>query len=237
MVLLIVMGMSEQSALSESGSSMADMLNNMPKSIKALMGGGAFDTSTAIGYYSMIHMYLILMTTIHAVMIGAGIISKEEQDKTFEFLMAKPVSRFNIVSSKLLAAFTNVLIFNLVTLVTSIVLIGSSFMGDVVKLMLGMFLLQILFLSIGAFLAAYKSKSATGLGTGILLITFFLSIIIDMVDHITFLKYLTPFKYFDAKTLIIDAGFNPVLVLLTLGLTSVLTYFTFKFYNNRDLGH
>lgn len=48
-------------------------------------------------------------------MLGSGIISKEERDKTAEFLLVKPVSRAHIMTAKLLAALTLLAVFFLVT--------------------------------------------------------------------------------------------------------------------------
>lgn len=243
-ILLIAMGMVEFSSMEESGESITKMIEAMPKSLQALYGDGAFDLNTAIGYYSVLFLYLVLMATIHAVMLGSGIISKEERDNTVEFLMVKPISRYNIITAKLLTAFTNIIILNLVTLIVSIGLVGNYSKGasvneDIFKLMIGMFLLQLLFMSIGTAIAAFRnnSKIASGISTGILLATFFLSIIDDMSKKLSFLKYITPFKYFDAKTLLVENGFNPFLVLLSLGISGLMTYFTYTWYNKRDLGH
>lgn len=99
------------------------------------------------------------MVTIHASMLGANIISKEERDKTTEFLMVKPISRTKILTSKLLAALANVLILNLVTLVLSIAIVGKYSHGEAVTseiqmLTVGMLILQAIFLFIGSGIAA-----------------------------------------------------------------------------------
>ena len=49
------------------------------------------------------------MATVHAAMLGADIISKEERDKTAEFLFVKPISRNKIIISKLLGSFSQYL--------------------------------------------------------------------------------------------------------------------------------
>ncbi|MFA5881807.1 MAG: ABC transporter permease subunit, partial [Eubacteriales bacterium] len=72
----------------------------------------------------MLFLYLVVMATIHAAMLGANIIAKEERDKTAEFLLAKPVSRNEIITVKLGAGLTNILIFNAVTLLSSLVIVG-----------------------------------------------------------------------------------------------------------------
>ncbi|WP_318505646.1 ABC transporter permease subunit [Bacillus sp. T3] len=215
----------------------------MPKSIKAVLGFGEVDLSTLAGYYSILFLYILLMATIHAAMLGATIIAKEERDKTSEFLFVKPISRTKAITAKLSVAFTNVVVLNLVTL-TSLILIlglfnknGEDVNGDIVLTMLGMFLLQVLFMTIGAALASIKKKpkTAASVATGILLLTYLLSIIIDLNEDLDPLKYFTPFKYFEAANVMFGNGIETIYVGISIGLSAVLAFFTYIFFKKRDL--
>lgn len=241
-ILLIASGMGKYSGLSASGQSINDFLAQMPPSLKAVLGMGTFDLTAAIGYYGVLFIYLAMMATIHAAMLGANIISKEERDKTAEFLFLKPISRNKIITLKLLAALVNILIFNLATFVSSIFLVqkysqGGAVIGDITRLMIGMFILQLIFLLVGTATAAISKhpKNAPSRAAGILLFTFMLSIAIDLNSRIENLKYLTPFKYFDAKDLIYAQGFDPVYMILSIVIIVVLFSATYVFYQNRDL--
>jgi ABC-2 type transport system permease protein len=240
--LMVASGMFKFESLSSSGQPMNEMLAGMPKSMLAVLGIGEFDISTATGYYGLLFIYLLLMATIHAAMLGATIIAKEERDKTTEFLFVKPVSRNRIITAKLLAAFSNILILNLVTFVSSLALVrkysnGEVVTGDIAMTMAGMFILQLLFLVIGSSLAAVKkkSKTAASLATGVLLLTYLISVAIDLNENIEGLKYLSPFKYFEAKNVMYGGGFEFTFVLLSGFLITVLTVVTFVFYKKRDL--
>ena len=240
--LMITSSMGKYAGLSISGQSINDLLAQMPKSLQAIMGTGTFDLSTASGYYGALFIYLAVMATIHAVLLGANIISKEERDKTAEFLFVKPASRNKIITLKLVTSLVNILIFNLVTLVSSIFMVqrysnGETVIGDITILMIGMFILQLIFLFIGTSIAALSKnpKTAASLSTGILLVTFLLSIVIDLNSQIESLKYLTPFKYYDAKDLMFYRGFDPVYVILSAAIIAVLFSATYVFYKKRDL--
>lgn len=240
--LMVVSGMSKYAGLSSSGQSMNGMMSEMPKSLQAILGIGNLDLDKASGYYGILYLYLLLMATIHAAMLGANILSKEERDKTSEFLFVKPVSRNNIVTAKLLAAFVNIVIFNVVTLVSSIIIVGQyskgeAVAGDVAMTMLGMFIVQILFMGIGTAIAAVKKKpnSAASLATGILLLTFVLSMAIDLNDKLANLKYITPFKYFEAKNVMYGGGLDVGFVLLSAAMIVVLFWVTYIFFRKRDL--
>jgi len=234
--------MGQYVALSSSGQSMNDILAQMPKSMQSIMGTGTFDLSKASGYYGVIFLYLLLMATIHAAMFGADIISKEERDKTVEFLLCKPVSRHKIITSKLLAGLINILVFNIITFVSSIIIVGQyskgeSISGDIAILMVGMFILQLIFMFIGTAIAAVSKnpKMATSVSTAVILITFILSIAIDMNSKLESLKYLTPFKYFEAKNLMVGGGLHWVFVVLSIIIISVTVSITYVFYKKRDL--
>ncbi|HUS90039.1 MAG TPA: ABC transporter, partial [Desulfosporosinus sp.] len=67
------------------------------------------------------------------------------------------------------------------------------------------------------------------------LATFVLYNAIGLNSHLEGLKYLTPFKYFDAKNLISSVGFEPVFVILTISIIAVLLSATYAFYRKRDL--
>jgi ABC-2 type transport system permease protein len=239
---MVAAGMGKYVALSSAGQSMTELFAQMPKSMKAIMGLGTFDLSKASGFYGMLFFYLVLMATIHAVMLGADIISKEERDKTTEFLMVKPISRNKIITSKLLAALTNILIFNIITLVSSIVIVekyskGEAVSSDIVMLMIGMFILQLIFMFIGTAIAAVTKnpKRATGLSTAVLLITFIISIAIDINSKVQNLKYFTPFKYFEAKDLMGGGGFQGSFVILSIIIILATVSITYVFYKKRDL--
>ena len=239
---MIIAGMGKFAAYTTSGQSLNELLTQIPKSIRAIMGMGDFDMTKASGFYGMLFLYLLIMTTIHASMLGANIISKEERDKTTEFLIAKPVSRTKIIAAKLLAALTNVFILNIATLVLSLAIVGSyskgePITGDIVVLMVGMFILQLIFLFIGTGIAAVSknSKAATSIATAVLLLAFILSMVIDLNSKLEILKYVTPFKYFEAHNLIEGSGFEPVYVILSGLIIAALVSITFVFYKKRDL--
>lgn len=241
MLFMVGSGMSKYEALSSSGQ-INEIMNKLPKSIQAIFGIGTFDLSKVSGYYAMLFLYLVLMTTIHAAMLGANIISKEERDKTTEFLMVKPISRNKIITAKLLAAFLNILILNIVTLISSIAMVGyfnkgEAVNGDIEILMVSMFILQLMFMLIGTALAAVikKPKTASSVATAMILATYLLSTTIDLNTKLESLKYFTLFKYFEAKKLISSGGFEPVFVILSAAIIIILLSITYVFYEKRDL--
>lgn len=242
MLFMIIGGMGKYTTYSGSGQSITDLIDKMPDTLKAVLGFGTFDVSKASGFYGMLFLYLVIMVTIHASMLGANIISKEERDKTTEFLMVKPISRTSIITAKLLAALANIVILNIVTLVLSITIVGKysggeAIAGDIQILMVGMFILQLMFLFIGTGIAAISKnpKTAASLATTVLLATFMISILIDMNNKLEVLKYITPFKYFTAANMMYGGGLDIVFVIISFVIIAALASATYVFYKKRDL--
>ncbi|MCX6098208.1 MAG: ABC transporter permease subunit [Caldiserica bacterium] len=245
MFLCVLSGMAKFTAYTSAtatGPSINDLLKTMPTSIKALFGFASFDMATMSGYLALLFIYVELVAAIHAALLGAGIIAKEESDKTTEYLMVKPVSRTAIVTSKLVAALLNVIVINVVTLVSFLIVVplyskGSNASGEVLMMTLSMFVVQLIFLSFGAALAAsMRNPRASGsIASGTVLTAYFLARITDMSDKLRFLNVITPFKYFDLGRIVAGHGLNLGIVLLSLALVAAFSVLTYVFYQKRDL--
>ena len=168
----------------------------------------AFNLTTLSGFYGIMFIYFGLMGAIAAAMWGSDIISKEERDKTVEFSLVLPVSRSRVVTAKALAALVNCIAFVLITWAVSLVAVRSynpdqAFYDFLALEMQAMFVIELIFLAIGLLLGCamkqYKRSGSTAVA--IILATYFMSIISSMQENLDFLKYFTPFKYFDAGEL------------------------------------
>lgn len=245
MFLCVISGMYKFTAYTSAtatGPSINALLKTMPTSIKALFGFASFDMATMSGYLALLFIYVELVAAIHAALLGAGIIAKEESDKTTEYLMVKPVSRAAIITSKLVAAFLNVMVINVVTLVSFLVVVplyskGSDVSGEILMMTLSMFIVQLIFLSLGAVLAACMRhpKASGSVATGILFTAYFVARITDMSDKLRFLNLISPFKYFDLGRIVASNGLNLGVVLLSLALVAAFCVLTYVFYQKRDL--
>ncbi|MGM0903236.1 MAG: ABC transporter permease subunit [Bacillota bacterium] len=241
-LVMVIAGMGKYAGINGTGQTMNELMAEMPRSMQAIMGTSGFDLSTALGFYGLLYLYLIVMASIHAVMLGANIIAKEERDKTAEFLLVKPISRAKIISMKLLTAFFSIVVFNLVTLVSSIIMVeryaeAEAVTEDILLLMIGLFILQLIFLLLGSAIAAVykKAKKASAIATGILLILFILSMLINMTEKIEILQYFTPFKYFEAEHILNNGNLEPVYLVLSAIVIVAFTIVTYRFYEKKDL--
>lgn len=239
-LLFIAASMNKYSALVKDPSALS-IFTQLPMGLQAVFGVGHLDYATISGFYGMIFPYLMLMAAIHASMLGAVILSKEERDKTTEFLYVKPATRAHILTAKLLAALTMVMLFTLINWVTSVGIVrafGEQADETIATLMVGMFLVQLVFLALGIASAAVltRPKAATGVTTAIMLGTYILSVAIDVNGNINWLKVLTPFSYFDAKLIVGNGdGLSVPYAALCIGLTALLLLWAYIRFPKRDL--
>lgn len=241
MVLLTGVGIGKFTAMEgATGQSANEMMAAMPKSLQVILGFDGLDLSTITGFYGVLFLYIILTAAVHAASLGAGMISKEERDRTFEFLYVKPVTRSSIFTQKAFAVFINLVILNIVTLVISLAVIGQVSQDDIsnviYKLMIGMFIVQLIFAAIGFAVSVVlkKSKAATGLTSLVVLVTFLLSVFSDLNEKLDFLKFLTPFKYFGAKT-VLNSGLDGVYVAISAAVIIIAVSCAWVLHDRRDL--
>jgi ABC-2 type transport system permease protein len=242
MAALVGSGMAKFAAYQDNGFSFNQLLDQFPKTMQVIFGLNGFDLTKASGFYGVLFLYIALMAAVHAVLLGSEIIAKEERDKTTEFLFVRPISRTKIITSKLAAGLCDLIILNAITLASSVIFVdyfnkGASVTKDILVLMAGLFFLQLIFFFIGMAVAgaSKKPKTSASVATSVLLFTFILSYLIDFNSRLDFLKYFTPFKYFDARVLVASGRLDPVYVAISLAVIASLAYTTYSTYQGRDL--
>lgn len=243
LLVMIGGGMGKYAGFKASGQSAAELFGSLPKVFLSLFGIEGVNINTANGFYSIIGLFVFIMAGIHAANLGASVISKEERDKTSEFLFVKPVSRVKIVTSKILAAFTYVVLFNIVSLLVSIAFASKIAAGDtgLVRDMLvisgTMLIKQTIFLFMGTCFASIlkKSETSSGIVTGVFLSMYMISVIVDINPNLDFLKVITPFKYFEGKSLINGGSMESIYVLISAVLIAAFIGVTYTMFPKRDL--
>lgn len=218
------------------------MLESMPPALISAFNMDAFNLTTVTGFYGVMIMYYILILSISAVMWGSDIISKEERDKTVEFSLTLPVTRERLVTGKLATAIVNSILLLLVT--WGITLVNAqryapddTFYTFVSISILAAFMLQMIFLAVGIFLgcAMKKHKLAGSVAIGVLLATYFASFLYDLKHDWTFLKYISPFNYFDPLTMLHESRIEIAYVLLSIAIVVAFLAGAYTTYRRRDL--
>ncbi len=240
-ILLIFMAGAKYSAFA-GDPELLKMLDSMPPALLDALSMRAFNLTTISGFYGVMFIYFGLMGAIAAAMWGSDSISKEERDKTVEFSLVLPVTRSRVVTAKGLAALVNCVVFVLITWVVSLVAVQSynpdqAFYNFLALEMQAMFVIELIFLAIGLLLGCamkqYKRSGSTAVA--IILATYFMSIMAVMNEKLDFLKYFTPFKYFDAGELFRSGKMDVTYLLISAAIIVVSVVAAYWIYNKRDL--
>jgi len=240
-VLLTIIGFAKFSAYAENPEMLA-ILNSMPQALLDAFNMQAFNLTTLSGFYGVMYSHFALIAGIAAAMWGSDIISKEERDKTVEFALTLPVTRSNVVTAKALAALVNCIGLLLITWGIMVASVqpyqpDSEFYAFLNRSMPALFITQLIFLAIGIFLgcAMKQYRRASSVAVSLLLATYFFSIISGMHERLDFLKYFSPFKYFDAGMLLYESKIDPTFVGISAGIIAVCMLGAYISYAKRDL--
>lgn len=219
-----------------------DFMAVMPQEMLAVLGMKEFSLASLNGFIGSISLYLYLLLGIQAVLLGSSIIAKEERDRTEEYMFSLPVSRGKILVGKEISSIINIILLNLVTLVSLLFSTlkcdkGNDFYRFIGITFIALFIIQIIFLSIGMFVAALNEnqKQSGNIAVGILMGTFLILLLIKVVERLYFLRYITPFKYFETAYLMNELALEPICFGLSLVITFIGKTGTFIFYSKRDL--
>ena len=195
---------------------LGEMLSSMG-SFTAAFGMDKLNFGTLIGYYSTeCGSVLGLGGAFYAALCAAGILSKEEKDRTAEFLLAHPVSRARIMSEKLLSILIRIAAMNLfiyALAVGSVAAIGESVpWPEITLLHTAFFLLQTELAGICFGVSAFLSKGSAGAGIGIAAFLYFMNLIANITESAAFLKYVTPYAYCSGADIVNDGCLDGVKV-------------------------
>ncbi len=221
---------------------MNEFLARYPQELRAAFGMDRMNLATVLGFYSFVFMFVQLCLAIQASNYGFGLVSIEENELTADFLLSKPVSRAQVITSKLLAVLTSLTITNLVVWAASFTAItlfrgGHEYEpGTLILLLLGIVIFQLFFMSVGLVvsLLVKRVRSVTpyalGLGFGMYVLSAFSGIFGDVK-----LELVTPFKHLDAPYIVQHGAFDTPLVLLNIAVSLIALAASYWLYTRRDI--
>lgn len=141
-----------------------------------------------------------------AALAGISVLAGEEKERTAEFLLTHPVSRTSVLTQKLAAVLTQVIVLNIFAAAVSLIsaaVIGESFqMREFLLLHTAYMMMQIEIACICFGISAFIRRGSIGIGLGLALVLYFMNIICNISEQAEFLKYITPYAYAEASNII-----------------------------------
>ena len=218
-----------------------DFYYTLPQSLQLFMNFSQWDK--VLGYYVTYFVYFVpIITGCYSIILGTKLLSKEEQNKTAEFLLSRPLSRIQIISSKLIAFVIHILGINLLAFFTG--LFGSGIVSDwevnlrsLIVLHTYGYLMCLFFGILGFFITVVmkRAKAITGIGIGIVLGTYFFDMMIRIFGKAQFLLYLSPFKYINLDAHSPNYGFDAWRLIYFIGTSGLLIILSYVIYRRKDI--
>ncbi|MCB8814997.1 ABC transporter permease subunit [Desulfosporosinus shakirovi] len=238
---LIILFLSMFPVISQEAEAFKKLMEGFPEEIRLALGLSVENIGSILGFYSYVFLYISLFGAIQAMILGVSILSKEVREKTADFLLTKPVTRTQIVTSKLLAAFTSLLITNVfylgaATIMASLVETKEYSTKVLLLLSLTLFFLQLFFLALGILvsLAVPSIKSVLSISLGAVFAFFIIGALVSTTGDEA-LRYLTPFKYFDFAYIMQNSSYESSFMMVTIAFIVIAITASYLIYSKRDI--
>lgn len=226
-------------------SSMEGQMSDMAASFASM---GAFSDAFGMSQLSIATLegfYATEVGTIHglggamfAAIIGTVALSKEEDGHTSEFLYTLPVSRKKVITAKLGAVVTNILVFNLACV--SLYVLGFAVLGENVSTKefalyhFMQFIMQLEIAGICFCISSCMRKNKLGLGLGVVLLFYAYDLMARVIPTMSDYKIISPFSYANAADVFStgEVTASALIIGLIISLISIASAYTI--YSKRD---
>ncbi len=243
LIFFISLSMTIYSTMEDNMSVIMELYKNIPEAIQEALNFNDNQWSTVLGFYVTYFVYYVPMGLgIYAIYLGSKILSQEEQNKTAEFLLTRPLSRDQIILSKLLVLYLNTLIINLLLYACGVISCGIisawevSFEHLTIIHIYGL-MICLFFGTLGFFITVImkKAKLIMGAGIGIIMGSYVIDMILRVSDKAQFLLYLTPFNYMNVNVNFPGYGFEAWRVFVLLIAIIIMIVLSLVFYRKKDI--
>jgi ABC-2 type transport system permease protein len=218
---------------------MADAFSNMGAFSDAF-GMSTLSIATLTGYFATeVGTVHGLGSGMFSAILAIGILSKEEEVHTGEFLFSLPVSRTKVVAAKALCVATMLTCFTL--LCALFYVIGFAALGeeiptaDFVKFMGMQLLMNFETAGICFLCSSLSGKNRMGMGIALALGFYFFDLIGRVVPDMKEALVIGPYSYANASEIFSGVETKAAAVVIALILTVIATVSAFAVYNRRDL--
>ncbi len=216
--------------------------NIVPSELSAFVGDmSAAATPEGFLAVELYSLFLPFAVAITGIAFASKAIGREEDSGTLELLLASPISRSKIIWQKLAAIKTTLFIVAFSAFL-GVVLGKALFVFDVnlknvALASLSVFLLGMVYAmaSLAAQGLTGKTSVGSGIGAGLLVLTYAANIVSKLVDNLEGLRYFSPFYYLDVSGVLNGNG-ELVNFAVLLGITAIFYVMAHIGFVNRDTG-
>ena len=226
--------------IDESMADMSDAFASMG-GFSAAFGMDKLSITTLEGFFGTeIGTIFALGGGMYAALLGISALAKEESGHTAEFLHTLTLGRCGIVTGKLAAIVTYLVLFDVIAFgvfAASAAMIGETLsMKSLIGYIVAQFAAQLEIASVCFAFSACSKRSSLGLGLGVALVLYVLDIIARITDKAEFLKYITPFSFSNATDIFVNEGtIETVPLCIGICVTVISLAAAYTVYRRRDI--
>lgn len=225
----------------KTASGLQEILNTMPKEFISAFNMDLMGMDSAYGWFlTEGYVFLLLLGGLYSALLGSNILLKEDNDKTIEFLLSKPVRRRTIITSKVLCGVVNILLFTgIITLVNYVFLYNSKGFESDICLMTNIIplLLYLMLFFITLFISTFmkKTKKSMTLSAGVVFGAYIMQLIGTMGKSVEFLKDISLFEFSSSRYIIVNKAFDTKYILIGLAIIIVCIIGTYANFYKKEV--
>ena len=243
-LVLISVTMAVYPAFLANQSKIMAMLTIIPKGALQFKGISNFmDLLSPVGFYAANNViYMMVLGSIYAIILGSNIVLREEYEKTAEYLLSWPVSRTEVFISKGAVVVLNIVLLNLIAFTAGLIWIllvktGPFNFNGYLILSVYTIMLNLFFGAAGLFISTLirNAKPITTFSVGLVLILYFIETISKITEGISGIGYLSPFRYARVDAVSPDYGLDAINLLFFIGLSFLFGTLAWTIYRRKDI--
>lgn len=218
-------------------------INGLSDNLAAGLGfNKELDYSNISTYLAFVFQYIAVLIGIFAFQIGAKSLAKEEETGSIQYIYSNPISRSEIVSSKLLSGVVTIFLFLILLCALSfgfIKVIGlkyseienSDYLVNLVIIFIGMLASSLVFMGIGYFISSFTRSAGYSETVAVLFIIIVVVFAItgkvlggtyEMVASKLPFEVFHPYKLISHSFDLIGMGINGIIFIISIVLTYVI---------------
>ena len=240
--LLIVVYLSIYPSFADEWQIFNEMLSSFPQEFLIAFGMTELDWSSILGYFGLTFLFVQMCLAIQAANYGFSMVSVEERDMTADFLLAKPIARPSILTSKLLAALAALALTDLMVWICSLVFLnvfsdGRPFETKPTLLLLGSIVVfQLFFLMAGLVISLLvkRLRSVTPYAMALAFGMYLMNAFGGMIGEDT-VEIISPFRHFEPNFILKHAAYDMPLALISVAVIIVSVAGSYVLYQRRNI--
>ncbi|OIK16022.1 ABC transporter permease [Bacillus sp. MUM 116] len=238
---LIVFFLSMFPGLTQDADQFKKLLENYPETVRKALGVSIDSITSLLGFYSYGFTNVVLCGSIQAMNLGTSILSKEVREKTADFLLTKPVTRKQIVTAKLLAVIISLVMTNVIYMVIAFIAASAvsekSFdFNTFLLISLSALLIELMFVALGVLISVSvpKIKSVLPISLGTVFGFYILNMLGSVIGEKS-IRYLTPFKYYEASYIIKHSSYDAAFIIIEIVFILAAIAVSYVIYSKKDI--